>query len=154
MKSVIAAALSLAFLASCGPAPGYGPDGRMLPQGTESAPPYRGDRSGPPPQGGYAPPNQPPPNGYGYGYGYGTPTGAPNPPASYPEDSSGGYSGSGAEPIAPDPGGEPAADLPAVACDDSCRFANNGECDDGREGSDTDLCNAGADCTDCGSAPR
>lgn len=62
-------------------------------------------------------------------------------------------SGSGAQPIAPESGAaaptSPPAPAPA-ACSNTCRFANNGECDDGRQGSDTDLCGAGTDCTDCG----
>ncbi|MEC7984562.1 MAG: MopE-related protein, partial [Myxococcota bacterium] len=36
-------------------------------------------------------------------------------------------------------------------CDDSCTFANDGQCDDGGTGSDFDLCDLGTDCTDCGS---
>ena len=44
----------------------------------------------------------------------------------------------------------PAPAAPAGSCDNSCRFAHNGECDDGREGSDTDVCSPGTDCDDCG----
>lgn len=38
-----------------------------------------------------------------------------------------------------------------VVCEDTCRaFNNDGECDDGGENSDTDLCKIGTDCSDCG----
>ena len=37
-----------------------------------------------------------------------------------------------------------------TSCDDSCPFAHDGECDDGRAGAHTDLCEPGTDCTDCG----
>jgi len=39
---------------------------------------------------------------------------------------------------------------PDALCDDSCEFAFDGECDDGRFGAVTDLCAPGSDCTDCG----
>lgn len=35
-------------------------------------------------------------------------------------------------------------------CDNSCRFANDGECDDGRSGAATGYCALGTDCNDCG----
>ncbi len=35
-------------------------------------------------------------------------------------------------------------------CDDSCRYARDGECDDGRPGAVTSACSPGTDCTDCG----
>ena len=35
-------------------------------------------------------------------------------------------------------------------CSNTCRFAGDGECDDGREGAQTSLCTFGTDCTDCG----
>ncbi len=35
-------------------------------------------------------------------------------------------------------------------CDDTCPSANDGECDDGGEGSVFALCPLGTDCTDCG----
>ena len=35
-------------------------------------------------------------------------------------------------------------------CNDDCRFANDGDCDDGGPGSDYDLCDFGSDCGDCG----
>lgn len=38
----------------------------------------------------------------------------------------------------------------SVGCDDSCRWAYDGECDDGRDGAVTDACEVGSDCTDCG----
>ena len=34
-------------------------------------------------------------------------------------------------------------------CNNTCRFANDGECDDGSEGSDYSLCPLGTDCADC-----
>ncbi len=35
-------------------------------------------------------------------------------------------------------------------CNNTCRYANDGDCDDGGPGSDYDLCDFGSDCTDCG----
>ncbi len=35
-------------------------------------------------------------------------------------------------------------------CNDTCRFSGDNECDDGRAGSHTSLCEPGTDCTDCG----
>lgn len=35
-------------------------------------------------------------------------------------------------------------------CNDTCPYANDGECDDGAEGSDFDVCYLGSDCADCG----
>lgn len=37
-----------------------------------------------------------------------------------------------------------------AACSDDCRFARDGECDDGGSGADYRLCPCGADCSDCG----
>ncbi|MCP4249819.1 MAG: matrixin family metalloprotease [bacterium] len=42
------------------------------------------------------------------------------------------------------PGGGGAGD-----CDDSCRWAYDGECDDGRAGAATNACAPGTDCSDC-----
>lgn len=42
----------------------------------------------------------------------------------------------------------------AVGCDDSCVYARDGECDDGRPAAVTSLCDPGTDCTDCGGAPE
>lgn len=36
-------------------------------------------------------------------------------------------------------------------CTNTCRFADDGECDDGGPGSLYDLCDYGTDCADCGS---
>lgn len=35
-------------------------------------------------------------------------------------------------------------------CSDSCSYAGDGECDDGGEGSDYNVCDFGSDCSDCG----
>lgn len=35
------------------------------------------------------------------------------------------------------------------SCDNSCRYANDGECDDGRPGADYNLCDYGTDDADC-----
>ncbi len=35
-------------------------------------------------------------------------------------------------------------------CGDTCGWANDGECDDGGEGSAYSVCDLGTDCTDCG----
>ena len=37
-----------------------------------------------------------------------------------------------------------------VLCTNTCRFADDGECDDGGPGADYDLCEYGSDCIDCG----
>lgn len=37
-------------------------------------------------------------------------------------------------------------------CLNTCRHANDGECDDGRENAHTELCDHGSDCADCGPA--
>lgn len=41
-----------------------------------------------------------------------------------------------------------------VYCADSCRHAYDGECDDGRPGAVTSLCELGTDCSDCGANPN
>jgi hypothetical protein len=38
----------------------------------------------------------------------------------------------------------------AGKCTEECLFADDGECDDGGSGSQTDICLPGTDCTDCG----
>lgn len=40
-----------------------------------------------------------------------------------------------------------------VYCTDTCSFAGDGECDDGRLGAATGLCTRGTDCTDCSPNP-
>ena len=35
-------------------------------------------------------------------------------------------------------------------CDEICGFSDDGECDDGGPGSETDFCRYGSDCIDCG----
>ena len=40
--------------------------------------------------------------------------------------------------------------VPTEYCADTCLVAGDGECDDGRTGSVTGLCELGTDCTDCG----
>lgn len=44
---------------------------------------------------------------------------------------------------------EPSTDS-VVACDDTCTWAFDGECDDGGEFSDYSICALGTDCSDCG----
>ena len=39
-------------------------------------------------------------------------------------------------------------------CTDTCKYANNGDCDDGGPGKSHSLCNLGTDCADCGSSVR
>jgi hypothetical protein len=73
-----------------------------------------------------------------------------------PQQTSGGQAQPQQAPVydpAAQQSGQPATSAPPQqgSCDNSCRFANNGECDDGREGSDTDVCSPGTDCSDCGS---
>ena len=36
-----------------------------------------------------------------------------------------------------------------AACSDTCVFANDGACDDGRPGAPFSLCDFGTDCNDC-----
>lgn len=48
----------------------------------------------------------------------------------------------------PAPAPEPAPD--AGACTDTCRYAGDGECDDGGAGAAYSVCALGTDCTDCG----
>jgi len=57
------------------------------------------------------------------------------------------------DPVAPgDPGDPPGMEGggPAGLCENTCRFANDDECDDGGLDSDFDLCDLGSDCADCG----
>ena len=35
-------------------------------------------------------------------------------------------------------------------CNNTCAYANDGDCDDGGDGSDYSLCEYGSDCNDCG----
>lgn len=120
--------LAVLVAAACGPAPGYDANGQFV-----------GD-----PNAGLASPRRGPP---------------PGAPQGAQPQTSGGQAPSSMQQGNPE--GDPfydqlsaasgGAPQPApAACDDSCRFANNGECDDGREGSDTDVCAPGTDCTDCG----
>lgn len=46
--------------------------------------------------------------------------------------------------------GEEEPMTPEDGCSDECLFYDDGECDDGGEGSTSDLCPLGTDCTDCG----
>jgi len=39
---------------------------------------------------------------------------------------------------------------PTPVCTNDCRFAEDGECDDGGDAAGTSLCTLGSDCTDCG----
>lgn len=41
-------------------------------------------------------------------------------------------------------------DSGAPSCEDTCRFADDGACDDGGPGSTSFVCRLGTDCTDCG----
>lgn len=43
---------------------------------------------------------------------------------------------------------------PDPACSNTCRYANDGECDDGRPGGATAVCEPGTDCADCGRLPE
>ncbi len=40
-----------------------------------------------------------------------------------------------------------------TVCSDTCRWAGDGECDDGGPGADYSVCPYGSDCTDCGPRP-
>lgn len=173
----VALSLVLSIAAGCGPAPGYGADGRRL-----VGPEYGGRRGygQPTPPGYVGPQGQQPPSNVPAGYGpqqYGAqpgyqPYGQPAPgqqAANPPATTSGAQpqgngvvmappyqTGQGAQPIAPAPNTSappPPTSTPAptsAACVNTCRFANNGECDDGRPNSDTDMCDSGTDCGDCG----
>ena len=57
----------------------------------------------------------------------------------------------------PNPPAQPRQARPRVAngtCLNTCQYANDGECDDGRANSHTSLCGAGTDCNDCGAVGR
>jgi hypothetical protein len=118
--------LLLLALAACGPAPGYNAEGQYVADPNAGLASPRRD----------GPPDQQP----------------------YPQQQAGAPQSSGGQAPAQQgtfyddmasASGQP-AQQPQATCDDTCRFANNGECDDGREGSDTDVCGAGTDCADCG----
>lgn len=47
-------------------------------------------------------------------------------------------------------GGGGGGAVAAGTCSNTCQHANDGECDDGRPNSHTDVCAAGTDCADCG----
>ncbi len=51
----------------------------------------------------------------------------------------------------PTPSTDPAPSEPATTCSDTCRYARDGACDDGGEGSTYSECALGTDCSDCGS---
>jgi len=53
----------------------------------------------------------------------------------------------------PDPDCDPLTPVDGDLCADTCRWAADGECDDGGPGSGYDLCEIGTDCTDCGPRP-
>lgn len=46
--------------------------------------------------------------------------------------------------------GGPSGEPPASGCENTCTFADDGECDDGGLGMITDFCVLGTDCNDCG----
>lgn len=45
---------------------------------------------------------------------------------------------------------EPWPGVGAPVCEDTCRYANDGECDDGGPGAVYSVCGFGTDCGDCG----
>lgn len=195
---IISALTGALVVSACGPAPGYGYDGRMLtssqnggqPGGYAASAPAPTAAQTPPPSAYQQPQQQQPQYAPNPGYVPAAVPSAPQAPAAGgvgqgapattpslgiftvpPYESSPGQPAAPIQaapiapaPIAPDPGAparDPMAPLPTpsqapaqAACTDACRFANNGECDDGRPGSDTDLCAAGTDCHDCGAAMR
>jgi hypothetical protein len=57
------------------------------------------------------------------------------------------------DPVDPDPDPTPVPDptpAPAASCLETCRYAGDGECDDGGPGSLYSVCELGTDCADCG----
>lgn len=52
-----------------------------------------------------------------------------------------------AVPVEPD---APPRAQPVVGCENTCQWANDGECDDGGAGAHTSACTYGTDCGDCG----
>jgi hypothetical protein len=48
------------------------------------------------------------------------------------------------------PEGDDGGDDGSPICEDTCQYANDGECDDGGPGADFDECAYGSDCADCG----
>jgi hypothetical protein len=73
------------------------------------------------------------------------------------EQANGACSDTGENFVACDPGTDCTdCGMRASGCTDTCttlQFAGDGECDDGRDGSFTNLCAPGTDCTDCGVLP-
>jgi hypothetical protein len=53
----------------------------------------------------------------------------------------------------PEPDPEPASRVRG-RCTNTCQYASDGECDDGRPNAHTSLCRLGTDCADCGRAGR
>jgi hypothetical protein len=126
MSRFVALTSFLLALTACGPAPGYTADGEYVADpnaGLES--PRRAPNQQAQTSGGQSNPQGQPQQGQ--------PQGDPN---FYDNLSSAS--------------GQPQGGAAPAGCDNSCRFANNGECDDGRQGSDTDVCAQGTDCNDCG----
>jgi serine/threonine-protein kinase len=87
-----------------------------------------------------------------------TPLASSGPPTATLEPIATAAPGSGLVPVAPGRGvartAAPTTPGPATAarggaCINTCRFANDGECDDGRPGANTSLCARDTDCNDC-----
>ena len=47
----------------------------------------------------------------------------------------------------------PPPPVTATTCSETCRYASDGDCDDGGPGSEFAWCDLGSDCTDCGERP-
>ena len=53
-------------------------------------------------------------------------------------------------PVNPGGGGNNGNMMNGGLCEDTCRFARDGDCDDGGPDSDYSVCDLGSDCADCG----
>ena len=72
----------------------------------------------------------------------------PPPPPPVPTTSSPPLSPTPPPPPSPTPPPPPTS-TPPPRCDDSCRYGNDGDCDDGGPGAEFTNCATGTDCTDC-----
>jgi len=79
------------------------------------------------------------------------PRAAPRPEAPAPDPTSPSTDDAPPDPTSPSTDDAQPSDRGEV-CVDACEFSFDGECDDGRPGSETDLCQPNTDCADCGSS--
>jgi hypothetical protein len=66
-------------------------------------------------------------------------------------DAGGGGSGGGSSGGGSSGGGGSGGSYSGTYCSNTCRYASDGDCDDGGPGAEYSLCSRGSDCRDCGS---